>query len=133
RSGYALRHQLFQQRLRLFQIARVKPLRKPSAYRGEQFAGLPPLTLVTPEAREAHSGAEFPGLGVLSASDRESTFKILFRLHGVALRRNQSDFPCYTRYVGLAPFFLRCFYRLDGFLDAASSFLEISKFRMRVR
>jgi hypothetical protein len=51
------RPQLLQQRLRLFQIARVEAFRKPSVHRSEQFAGLLRLTLITPEACEARGGA----------------------------------------------------------------------------
>ena len=84
------RRQLFQQRLRLLQIARVEPFREPAVHRSEQFARLLHLALVTPEAREAHGGAEFPGLCLLLACNRESTLEIRFRLHRVALGRNQT-------------------------------------------
>ena len=57
-SNKPLRRQLLQQRLRFFQIARVEPLRKPPVNRSQQFARLLHLALVTPEAREAHGGAD---------------------------------------------------------------------------
>ena len=57
-----LRRQLLEQRLRLLQIVRVEPFGEPAVDRSEQFAGLLRLALVTPEARHAHRGAEFPGL-----------------------------------------------------------------------
>jgi hypothetical protein len=53
--------QLLQQPLRILQIARVEPLRKPPVHRSQQFARLLRPTLVSPEACEAHGGAEFPG------------------------------------------------------------------------
>src|SRR5262249_36126530 len=53
------------------QIARVKPLGKPPVNRSKQFARFPHLALVAPEACEAHGGAEFPGFGLLVASDGE--------------------------------------------------------------
>jgi hypothetical protein len=59
--------QFIEQRLRLFQITRVEPFRKPPVNRSQQFASLLRLALVTPEAREAHGGAEFPGFGLLLA------------------------------------------------------------------
>jgi hypothetical protein len=34
------------------------------------------LVLVTPEACEAHGGAEFPGLGLLLAADEESALEV---------------------------------------------------------
>jgi hypothetical protein len=60
------------------------------------------LALITPEARKAHGGAQFPRFGVLFTRNGEGAIKTLFRLQGIALERNQSDFPCDTRYVGLA-------------------------------
>ena len=54
-----LRRQLLQQRLRLLQIARVKPLGEPPVHRSKQFASLLRLPLVTPEARESGGGAKF--------------------------------------------------------------------------
>jgi hypothetical protein len=52
-----------QQRLSLFQIARVKPFGEPSADRSEQLAGLIPLALIVPEPRRAIAAR---GLGLLS-------------------------------------------------------------------
>ena len=60
-----LRRQLLQERLRLLQIARVKPLREPPVNRSQKFARLPHLTLVAPEAREAHRSAQLPRLCLL--------------------------------------------------------------------
>ena len=51
--------QRIEQRLRLLQIARVEPFRKPAVNRSKQFARLLRLALVTPEARKAHCGAQF--------------------------------------------------------------------------
>ena len=55
--GLVLGRQFFQQRLRLLQIARVKPFSEPAVNWREQFARLLRLALVTPEAREARSDA----------------------------------------------------------------------------
>jgi hypothetical protein len=52
-----------QQRLRLLQIERVKPLSEPPVNRGQQFARLPRLTLVTPEACEVERGTQLEKLG----------------------------------------------------------------------
>ena len=41
--------------------ARLEAFCKPPVNRSEQVASLLHLALVTPEAREAHCGAEFPG------------------------------------------------------------------------
>ena len=46
-----LRRQLLQQRLRLFQIARVEALREPAVHRSQQFVRSLRLALVAPEPR----------------------------------------------------------------------------------
>ena len=74
-----LRRQLLQQRLRLLQIARVKPFSKPPVNRSKQFARLLQLALVAPEACEAHGGAEFPGFGLLLARGGERAVVRQFR------------------------------------------------------
>src|SRR6476661_7720197 len=50
-SNRSLRRQLLQQRLRLFQIARLEPLSELPVNRSQQFARLLHLALVAPEAR----------------------------------------------------------------------------------
>ena len=67
---------LLQQRLRLLQIARVKAFSEPPLNRSKQFARLVHLTLVAPEACEAHCGAEVPGFGLLLARDRECALEM---------------------------------------------------------
>src|SRR6516225_9940815 len=47
--------QFLKQRLRLFQIARVETLGEPAVDRSKKLAGLIPLTLITPEPRDAPS------------------------------------------------------------------------------
>ena len=54
-----LRCQLIEQRFRLLQIARVEAFSEPGVHWRKQFARFLDLTLVAPEAREAHGGAEF--------------------------------------------------------------------------
>ena len=68
--------QFIEQFLGFFQIARVEPLRKPPVNRSEQFARLLHLALVTPEACEAHGGAEFPGFCLLLTGDSEGVLEI---------------------------------------------------------
>ena len=102
----AFRRQLVQQRLRLLQIERVEPFSEPAVDRSEQFASLLRLALVTPEAREAHCGAEFPGFGLLLARDRECTLEIRFSFRRIRFRRLQRDFPCNAIDLGLVPPFL---------------------------
>ena len=78
-SNKPLERQLLQQRLRLLQIARVEPFRKPAVNRSKQFVRLLHLTLVAPAACEAHGGAEFPRFGLLLAGDGERSAEISFQ------------------------------------------------------
>ena len=62
------------------------PFSEPAVHRSEQFASLLRLSLVTPEARHAHCGAEFPGLCLLLTRHCERALEIRFRLCGGWLR-----------------------------------------------
>ena len=68
--------QFFQQRLGLFQIARVEPLSEPAVNRSKQFARLLHLSLVTPEAGEALGGSDFPGFCSLLAGYGKRTLEV---------------------------------------------------------
>src|SRR6476646_8811294 len=70
------RHQCIDQRLRVLQVARIEALAEPAVNRSKQFARLLRLTLVAPEASEAHGGAEFPGLCLLGTGYRKCMLKI---------------------------------------------------------
>ena len=50
---------LFEQRLRVLQVARIEPFGKPPVDRSEQFAGLLGFALVAPETRHAHRRTQF--------------------------------------------------------------------------
>src|SRR5713101_2455139 len=102
--------QLIEQRLRLLQIARVEPLRKPPVNRSQQFARLPHLALVTPEAREAHGCAEFPRFCLLLARDCECALEVYFRPRHIQ-RRLQCELPLYPIYLGFPPAFLAGLHR----------------------
>ena len=82
--------QFNQQRLRLLQITRVQPVRKPAVNRSEQFARLLRLALVAPEG-EAHGGAEFPGFCLLLTCNRERTLEIRFRFRCIRRMRLKRD------------------------------------------
>jgi hypothetical protein len=61
---------------------RVKPFGEPPLNRSKQFARWLRLTLVAPEPRHAHRGAQFPGL-CLFTSSRKRALEIHFRFrHG---------------------------------------------------
>jgi hypothetical protein len=57
-AGCPRSRQFLQQRLCLFQIARVEAFSEPAVHRSEKLACFLALTLVTPEACEAHGGAQ---------------------------------------------------------------------------
>jgi hypothetical protein len=81
-----------QQRLGLFQIARVEPFREPPVNRSQQFARVLHLALRAPEACEAYGGAEFPGFGLLVAGDRQCALETCLCSRYVRLRRPQRVF-----------------------------------------
>ena len=62
----SLRPQLLQQRLRLFQIARVEAFSEPAVHRSEKLVCFLALTLITPEPRKAHGGTEFLAPAIIS-------------------------------------------------------------------
>ena len=80
REGRRWLGQLFQQCLRLLQIARVESLSEPAVDWSEQFARLLHLALVAPEACEAHGGAEFPGFRSLRTRDLKEAKALLEEL-----------------------------------------------------
>ena len=67
-----LRRQLLQQRLRLFQIARVETFGEPAVDRSEQFASLLRLPLVAPEACEPNGGGLANPLRELTEGSRRN-------------------------------------------------------------
>ena len=77
----------------VLQVERIEPFSEPPVDRSEQFASLLRLTLVTPEARKAHCGAEFPGLGLLLAGEGESALEIRFRFGSVRFGRIRAISP----------------------------------------
>ena len=71
-SVRVLRRQLLQQRLRLFQIARVETFGEPAVDRSEQFASLLRLPLVAPEACEPNGGGLANPLRELTEGSRRN-------------------------------------------------------------
>jgi hypothetical protein len=119
--------QLVEQSLGFLQIARVEPLRKPPVNRRKQPVSLLRLTLVTPEARVAHCGAEFPGFGLLLAGDGEGALKVRFRFRAIVLWSHQGDFADNAINLSLEPCFFGGFSCVNGFADAALSVVELAK------
>jgi len=111
-SGYPLccwqaiakSRQLVEQRLGIFQIARVEAFGEPAIDRSEKIAGLIPLALIAPEPRHARRRAQFQGLCLLLARSRERTLEIRFRFRRFRLRRLERDEPDrVTEYLLLRP------------------------------
>ena len=61
--------QFAEQRLRLFEIDRVKPLGEPAVDGGKEVAGFAAPTLVAAQPGEARGRAQFPELGPLLCGD----------------------------------------------------------------
>src|SRR6476619_2377622 len=126
----ALSRQLLQQRLRLFQVARVEALREPPVNRSKQFARFLHLALVAPEEREANGGAEFPRFCLLLTRDSKCAIKILFCFFRIWRGRLERDFTGNAINFGLAPFFLRSFYFVYRVVNATPGIVKLSKFRI---
>src|SRR5580693_6109777 len=99
-----------EQHLRLLQIARVEAFCEPPVNRSKQFASLVRLTLVTPEACEAHGGAQLPGLCLLGTSYRKCMLKIAFCFFRIRRERLECDFPGNAMHLFFPALFLRPFY-----------------------
>jgi len=69
-----------QQRLGVFQIARVEAFGEPGVERGEEGAGVVALALALPESREAGGGAQLERLGLLPAGDLQGLAQERLRL-----------------------------------------------------
>src|SRR5215813_13766933 len=67
--------QLRQQGLRLLQVSGVKALGEPAVNRGEQVMRLLALTLLLPEAAQAHGGPQLQGLCLLAAGNLQGLLK----------------------------------------------------------
>src|SRR4029077_3482701 len=117
--------ELVQQRLRLFQIARVESFGEPTIDRSEKLASFVPLTLVVPEPRHAHGGAEFPRFRLLSARYSECTLEICFRFRSIGLLRLERDCARDPVGLGLEPSFFGCFDHAHRFAHAAPSFIKL--------
>jgi len=61
------------------------------------------LALVAPQLRKAHSSAEFPGFGLLLASNGKRAFEEGFCLRCIPLGREERDFPGRAIDLGFAP------------------------------
>src|SRR5262249_53472240 len=79
------------QRLCLRQIGSVKAFGEPAVDRCEQFMRLGSPAPVAPQPGEAHSGAQFPHLGLLLTGDAEG-FAIQF-LGGLGMPLRSSSSP----------------------------------------
>jgi hypothetical protein len=88
------------------------------------------LALVTPEARKAHRGAQFPGFGLLLAGDCQSALEICLCFRRVWLRRVKRDFSRHTQDIGFPQPVLASFLRPHRFANARASVSELTNVRM---
>ena len=58
----------------------VSPLGEPAVDRREKIASLVMLTLITPQPRHAHGGADFPGFGLLLTRKQRERARNILRL-----------------------------------------------------
>ena len=72
--------EFLQQRFRLLEVRRVKAFGEPAIDRGQQRAGFGPLALLLPEAAQARSGTQLPGLGLLAARNHQGLLEARFGL-----------------------------------------------------
>jgi hypothetical protein len=79
-------NQFVEQRLRLLQIARIKPFSEPAVDGSEKLTSLISLPLIAPEPRHAHCGTEFPGFCFLLASNIEGAIEIFFCFRRMGFR-----------------------------------------------
>src|SRR5216684_1638854 len=100
--------ELLQQRLRLLQDRRVEAFLEPAVDWREEVASLGALALVSPEAGEARSRAQFPELGALVACDIQRVAKCLLSRSPISGGREQ--LAPQPMHLGLDPTLLR---RLD--------------------
>src|SRR5437899_2809674 len=96
RIATVLRCKLVEQRLRVLQIARIKPLGEPAVDRSKKLVSFLPPALIAPEPCHTHRGAEFPGFRLLLTRHRQRAFEIALRFGGIWLRRLESDFSRHT-------------------------------------
>jgi len=83
-TSVALRQRV-QQCLRFLQVEGVKALGEPAVDRRQQLVGFRPPALLLPQARQAHSGAQLQGLGLLAAGDLQGALEAGFRLPPVVV------------------------------------------------
>src|SRR5262249_39229070 len=107
--------ELLQQRLGLLQVERVEAFAEPAVDRREKIASCISLTLIAPELRHAHCGAEFPGFGLPRTRNGQRSPEICFRFRRVRCRRLQRDFAGHANDISLVPPFLGCFHRCHCF------------------
>src|SRR5271156_4460512 len=124
--------QFLEQDFGLLQIKRVEAFREPAINRSKQFTSLLRVPLVAPEAREAHCGAQFPGLGILLARDGECAFKMRLRFRGIMLWRKQRYLASDAIDFGLAPRFTAYFHNCCRFNNAPRSVYELADFAIGV-
>ena len=93
-------------------------LSEPAVDRSEQFARLLQLTLVAPEPREAHGGAEFPGFCLLLVGDSERAFEKASACAS-SLRRHSTISPA-ARLARPQPSFPQLFRRSSWLRNASS-------------
>src|SRR5262249_61165924 len=110
-SNCTVSSQLVDQPLGPLQLQIIEALGEPAMNWGEKIVGLLSFTLIAPQPRHAHRRAEFPGLCLLFAGNRECAFEINFSLCGIRFRRYGREFARCSLDLCFVPCFLGCFSR----------------------
>ena len=88
----------------LLELERVDAFSELAVNRSQQFARLLRLALVTPEARHAHCGAEFPGLSLHAHMLRHACgYKLANDGHAGVVKMNPRPFPSQNGAFGALP------------------------------
>ena len=83
RGGWCRRvlsSQLFEQRLGLLEVGRVKALGEPAVDLGQQVVRLLPFPLLLPQPRQAHRRPQFQRFRLLAAGNGQGLLEVGFRL-----------------------------------------------------
>src|SRR5881296_1521611 len=84
-----------QQGLGLLEVSRGKPFGEPAIDWCQKLAGFDALSLLSPEATQAQSGAEFWHLRMLTARQGQGVLKTAFGLLQVRIRQQQQQLTLY--------------------------------------
>jgi hypothetical protein len=75
------------------QVGSVKALREPAVDRCQELVGLGALTLLLPQATQAHGGAQLPGFGLLAAGNGQGLLEAGFGFQVMGRGAREQQLP----------------------------------------